>query len=508
MADDRWPQDAGNDEVATPGDGLRILGAEPAAGPTRPAEAPARAVHWPDEGPSWAAAEDPVLAEPVNDDVAADDIGSSTDLDADSGDATMAFPVLDLADTPAPNALDTEPPSFDESEMPHWSEPPTGSMPAVFDQDDSERANDWAAITGSQPRFRSGDGDWDDDGFADDLAEAAAADPAMQGGALGTPEADPNASDEEFAAAVAQRRGGSREVETPRRRPRVAAPRPTARPGAGTQAAAPSGRNLPVALATAGLLGTVAVLCFIAGEGLTALLAAVILGAASGELVATLRRKNLATAHLVVIVGAAAMPLAGWWRGTLGVTVVAGLVVVTTLLWFLFEAGPGRPLIGSAMTLFAFAWVGGLGGFAGLLLSGDQGVEWLLAALIPTICYDVFGYFCGQQFGKTQLAPSVSPNKTLEGTVGGILLGLVITAAILLRFLAPFEDHATWVVLIGIFGPSAALLGDLAQSMIKRDLGIKDFSATLPGHGGVLDRFDGLLFALPAVYFLMLAFTN
>jgi phosphatidate cytidylyltransferase len=388
-------------------------------------------------------------------------------------------------------------------------------MPAVFDQDEAPGEAsasgdpgddaDWSVITGSPPRFRSGDGDWDDDGFADELAEAAAADPEMQGGALGERESDPTESDEEFAAAAAQKRSGSRDIDTPRRAPNPA--RPVVRKPTGTDPASPSGRDLPVALATAGLLAAVAVACFVAGEGLTALLAAAILGAAGAELVSTLRRKNLATAHLVVIVGSAAMPLAAWWRGPLGVAVVSGLVVMTTLLWFLFEAGPGRPLIGSAMTLFAFAWIGGLGAFVGLLLDQEQGVEWLLAALIPTICYDVFGYFCGQQFGRTPLAPKVSPNKTLEGTVGGVLLAIGITAAAL-NFLQPFDGHSSWMVFIGLLAAIGAFFGDLCQSMIKRDLGIKDFSATLPGHGGILDRFDGLLFALPTVYFLMLHFVT
>ena len=475
------------------GDGLRIFGAEPVTESHR-------AVHWPDEGPSWAAVDEPPEA-----------------IVTDDGPTTMALPiVLDDASDDDHSIEVVELATGETPELQHWSEPPTGSMPAVFDQDEASGGSsasheagddaDWSVITGSAPRFRSGDGDWDDDGFADELAEAAAADPDMQGGALGERESDPTESDEEFAAAAAQKRSGSRDIETPRRAPKPA--RPAVRASAGPDPASPSGRNLPVALATAALLAAVAIACFVAGEGLTALLAATILGAAGAELVSTLRRKNLATAHLIVIAGSASMPLAAWWRGPLGVAVVTGIVVMTTLLWFLFEAGPGRPLIGSAMTLFAFAWIGGLGAFAGLLLDQEQGVEWLLAALIPTICYDVFGYFCGQQFGRTPLAPKVSPNKTLEGTVFGVLLGLVITAAILTKFLDPFDGHATWGVLIGLGAPLAALVGDLCQSMIKRDLGIKDFSATLPGHGGILDRFDGLLFALPTVYFLMLHFVT
>jgi phosphatidate cytidylyltransferase len=256
---------------------------------------------------------------------------------------------------------------------------------------------------------------------------------------------------------------------------------------------------------TAALLGGVAMLCFWAGPGPTALLAAAILGAAASELVATLQKKNLRTANLVVIVGAAGMPLATWSKGTYGFIVVVGLVLVTTMLWFLFEAGPGRPLIGAAMTLLAFGWVGGLGGFAGLLLHADNGVAWLLAALLPTIAYDVFGFFIGQQWGKSPIAPRISPNKTIEGTSGGVLASVVIGATLLAR-IEPFEGNERWAVLIGLAVGLAAVIGDLCESMIKRDLAIKDFSGTLPGHGGILDRFDGLLFALPVVYFLMIHF--
>lgn len=475
MANDDDERDPAGGPAAAPSDGVRILGAEPATGA-------GRAVHWSDEGPSWSATDEPVEAQ-------------IADLDEET--SAMALPVIDSAE----DATDEAP------ELPHWSEPPTGAMPAIFDQDGRGEGDDWSTLSDPQSRFRSGDRDWEGGDFAEQLAEATADDPELQGGALGEPEAD---SDEEFAAAVAQRRSGRREVQAPRR----AAPAPSAGTTPKPSASRPDlfgdaagGRNVPVALLTAGFLGLVAIVCFLAGEGFTALLAAAILGAAATELVGTLHRKNLRTAHLVVIAGSVAAPLAAWSEGVYGFVVVVGLVVVTTMLWFLFEAGPGRPLIGSAMTLFAFAWVGGLGGFAGLLLNANDGVEWLLAALLPTIAYDVFGFFVGQQFGKSPIAPRISPNKTIEGTAVGVLASVVIGAAVIV-LLDPFESHASWAVLVGLGAGIAALFGDLCESMIKRDLGIKDFSGSLPGHGGVLDRFDGLLFAMPVVFFLMIHFPN
>lgn len=537
--EDRVAHDDDREQAVSPAEGVRILGAQPAGAPAVPnvdrpdvdlVDGPSpdgpsvdrpggdrpggeqRAVRWPAEGPSWTAGEEPIEAQlaDLDDDLlptralpktaaAGRDEDPGADTDGPDTSGTTGVPSRPDVDEPA---------SSEVPELPHWSEPPTGAMPAIFDQDDGDaEPDDWSALAGAPPRFRAEESakgsDWAERGFAEQLAEATAGD--EQGGALGDPEADPNASDEEFAAAVAQRRrSGTRQVTTPRRTPRPARP---ARPARPTTSAFPdffgdsAGRNLPVALATAGALAVVALLCFIAGEGATALLATVIIGAAAVELLGTLNRKNLRSAHLVVLAGAAAMPIAAWSDGLYGYALVWALVVLTTLVWFLVGAGPGRPLIGSATTLLAFAWVGGLGGFAGLLLSLPDGVEWLLAALLPVIAYDVFGYFVGQQFGKSPIAPNVSPNKTIEGTSVGILAAVLVGFFAVARF-DPFTDNSRWGVYVGLAAGFAALFGDLSESMIKRDLGIKDFSGTLPGHGGVLDRFDGLLFAMPVIYFL------
>lgn len=456
----------------------------------------------------------------------------------------MALPVFD--DDPEPVAPG---PGEGRAELPHWSEPPTGVVPAIFDQDDAEARDDWGAMTGNQARFRSDSGDWDAQDFAEELAAASGEDDLLPGGAIGEREPDPNDSDEQFAAAVAQRRrSGEREIETPRRSraetddasadparaaavpvraprtPRAPrAPRAPrsgvpgrARPGAARSATSPDpfgeldagGRNLPVAVTTAVLLAVAAIVCFIAGPAYTVVLAGAIIGAAAAELVGTLHRKNLRTAPQVVIAGAFFAPIAGYSHGAFGLVMVTVLVTITTLLWFLVEAGPGRPVIGIAVTLLAFGWVGGLGGFAGLLLHNVNGVQWFLAALLPTVSYDVFGYFVGQQFGRTPVAPRVSPHKTLEGTLGGLVAALLIPAAILVWKHAPFTDHSSWAVFACLLAGVAAFLGDLCESLIKRDLGIKDFSATLPGHGGILDRFDGLLFAMPVVYLLSVYFIS
>ena len=131
-----------------------------------------------------------------------------------------------------------------------------------------------------------------------------------------------------------------------------------------------------------------------------------------------------------------------------------------------------------------------------------------LAAIIVTIGYDVGAFFAGRSFGRTPLT-SVSPNKTVEGLFGGAVASLIVAVVVfgMLEVIAPFGDKAagggfTAAVLLGLVGAIVAPLGDLGESLIKRDLGIKDMGSILPGHGGFLDRFDALLFVLPAVYYL------
>ena len=117
----------------------------------------------------------------------------------------------------------------------------------------------------------------------------------------------------------------------------------------------------------------------------------------------------------------------------------------------------------------------------------------------PVYQVDVFGFFFGSQFGRSRIAPNVSPNKSVEGTVAGILASIVLGALIVGRI----TPWSTWHgFLLGLFVGFAALFGDLSESMLKRDLGLKDFGTLLPGHGGVLDRFDALLFCLPVAYYL------
>jgi len=128
----------------------------------------------------------------------------------------------------------------------------------------------------------------------------------------------------------------------------------------------------------------------------------------------------------------------------------------------------------------------------------------LIGAVIGTVSYDVGGYVIGRTTGQSRLTPHISPNKTYEGLIGGMILAIVVTTLVLnsLPGVDPWTESMTDALLLGIAIAVMAPLGDLTQSLVKRDLGVKDMGSLLPGHGGVFDRFDGLLFVLPAAYYV------
>ena len=155
-----------------------------------------------------------------------------------------------------------------------------------------------------------------------------------------------------------------------------------------------------------------------------------------------------------------------------------------------------------AVTWLVVLYVGVLGAFSAALLRLPDGRTLFLAPIVGSVAYDIAGYFVGSLVGRTKLAPEVSPNKTWEGLIGGFL-GSVLVCGLLfgMKGFKPWNGIEGWVV--GIVVGIAAPLGDLCESLLKRDLGIKDTSTLLPGHGGVLDRVDAMLFAIPATYFLV-----
>ena len=200
-----------------------------------------------------------------------------------------------------------------------------------------------------------------------------------------------------------------------------------------------------------------------------------------------------------LLVGTLAMEGLAWTRGATGLVVGFLLTVLAVVLWRLADGPAGYLKDASAGVLVAL-YVPLLGGFAVLLLVPDDGVARVLVFIATVVASDVGGYAAGVLFGKHPMAPSISPKKSWEG-FGGSVTACMVLATLLLTWAL---DGPWWGGLI--FGASIAVsatIGDLGESLIKRDLGIKDMGHLLPGHGGLMDRLDSLLPSAAVAYLLL-----
>ncbi|MDP7125390.1 MAG: phosphatidate cytidylyltransferase [Acidimicrobiales bacterium] len=259
------------------------------------------------------------------------------------------------------------------------------------------------------------------------------------------------------------------------------------------------GRDMPSAIITGLGLGALALVAFKVGASATLALSTAVLVLAAVEFYGSVRRVGYQPATLLGIVAVGSLNLGAYWRFEAAVPLALGLTVLFCLLWYLTGVDRDAPMVNISVTLFGVLYVGMLGSFVGLMLTDGNGIGLLLAAVLATVGYDVGGLFVGRLAGRTQLA-AVSPNKTMEGLVGGMVACFAVCVLIVGR-ITPFADDLMSAAVLGIVAAVAAPLGDLCESMIKRDLGIKDMGSVLPGHGGLLDRFDALLFVLPATYY-------
>jgi len=230
---------------------------------------------------------------------------------------------------------------------------------------------------------------------------------------------------------------------------------------------------------------------------------AVLLAAIEGY--SALRRAGYKPATLLGLTGTVSLMVGAYLKGETALPLVAVLTVVFALIWYLAGVVRARPVMNIGATLVMFMWVGFLASFAGLLLDPTQfphrhGVAFMMAAVIAAVGYDVGGFAFGRRLGRRPLAPTISPNKTWEGLVGGMVTSLVVTSVVVSQ-ISPWSLKDA--VALGVVGAVVAPVGDLCQSMIKRDLEVKDMGAVLPGHGGMLDRIDAILFVLPATYYLV-----
>ena len=200
-----------------------------------------------------------------------------------------------------------------------------------------------------------------------------------------------------------------------------------------------------------------------------------------------------------LLAGGLAMPTLAWWYGPEALFLALPVTVLAVAVWRLAGGPDGYSRDVAIGTLIA-VYVPFLGGFVALLTAADDGHWRVLAMLGVVVLSDTGGYLAGVLFGRHQLAPAVSPKKSWEGLAGS-LLAAGAGGAVGLPIL--FGVDWWWGLGFGLLVATAAVLGDLAESLLKRDLGVKDMSGLLPGHGGLLDRVDSILFAAPVGYLLL-----
>lgn len=282
--------------------------------------------------------------------------------------------------------------------------------------------------------------------------------------------------------------------------------------GAGTPSNEPArttsraGRNLPAAIAVSLSIGSVLIATLVFATRWWVVIVAIVIAVATHEVVRRLREAGYLIPIVPLLVGGQATVWLTWPYRTNGA--LAGFVgtVLVCLIWRLFmqdtsrlpEPGAAAPSSGSgsnylrdaSATVFLAAWVPLFASFCAMMAYPRDGAARVFCFMLTVIASDVAGYGVGVLFGKHPMVPAISPKKSWEGLAGSLVFGIT-TAIITTTLLA---GKSAWVgALLGAVVVCTCTLGDLVESQVKRDLGIKDMGRLLPGHGGMMDRIDGML---------------
>ena len=416
--------------------------------------------------------------------------------------------------------------SFGDSDtgpLPHWTQPPTGEVPRTLEHaaqpDPTDDLDVWSSFSGQSPTWREGG---DDAGGLDDITglspvfESSDADAFDDTSTTNRDESAPvrrepgritigtDPTDGNMARPAPGRRG--RPGDPGRGRPRPGAPaRQAAPPPAGTNA-----RDMPTAVAVGVGIAAVFVAALLWKPWAVAVLAVIIIGLGAVEYFDRVREKGYQPAFVPGIVACVAAPVVTYHYGIGALPLV--LVLTFAAVAVTFIASPSiesNPMPNMAITALGVAWIGVLGSFSTAILTyygfdNSIGTDTLCIMAIAIVANDVGALFVGSSVGRTPLRAWISPNKSIEGLVGGTLLTLGAMVVIGMT-----ERSDTWnstgdLLLLGLTVSIAAPIGDLTESMFKRNLDVKDFGSIVKGHGGVLDRFDGFLLVMPAVFYLLI----
>jgi phosphatidate cytidylyltransferase len=263
-----------------------------------------------------------------------------------------------------------------------------------------------------------------------------------------------------------------------------------------------TGRNLPAAIGVGVGLGGLVVLTLFTVKATFLLYIGAALAISLAELTSALAKRDINIPVIPVAAGGAAVITCTYWLGSREALAALGLTVIAIFAWRLPSGATGY-VKDTTAGVFTAAYLPFLASFAAAMLVPADGPRRVLTFIIVTICSDIGGYFAGTTAGRHKMAPTISPKKTWEGFAGSAVACLAAGALCVTYLL---HGHPWQGVLTGAAVVLAATLGDLVESMIKRDLDIKDMGTLLPGHGGILERLDSLLVAAPVVWLLLYLF--
>lgn len=425
----------------------------------------------------------------------------------------------------------------DTGPLPHWTAPPTGEMPSTLSQAAVEPTRDptddldvWSSFSSSAPV-------WSDDpaptgehdvpaaaAFADDRPvdsfdatdDASGSIPVRRGPGRITIGTDP--TDDRMGRPMPKKTSRSGRTDPARgARPVRTGPPGPASSAARTTATAPSPRDLPTAVAVGLIIAAVFIGALLFEPWAVLAIVVVIIGLAAVEYFDKVTEKGYRPATVAGIVASAALPMATYWVGETAIPLVLVLAFAAGCLTFISSPSlESSPLPNAAITTLGVVWLGVMGSFAALILSASNvtlfnadgattsvGTDTLFLLALGVVANDVGALFIGSAAGRTPLRQWISPNKTVEGFIGGTIMTVLAMVVVGVSGRSDTWNSTGDLVILGVVIALTAPLGDLTESMFKRNLDIKDFGSIVKGHGGVLDRFDGFLFVLPAVYYLM-----
>ena len=260
-----------------------------------------------------------------------------------------------------------------------------------------------------------------------------------------------------------------------------------------------AGRDLPVAIASGVGLGVAIIVSLVFWKPAFMFIVAAAVVVAIWEMHQGLKARDIDIPQEPLMLGGVVMVVVAYLFGAPALVTATAVTALATMLWLL-RRGVAGYVQNATASVFTLIYVPFLGSFVALLLSEDEGVKAIITFIVVTIASDIGGYAAGVLFGKHPMAPVISPKKSWEGFAGSAV-SCIVAGYLLVVYLL---DGDWWVgVAMGVIAVVMATLGDLCESVMKRDLGIKDMSQVIPGHGGLMDRLDSLLATIAPIWLLL-----